>query len=134
MQEADTLYEVGEEERQACGSSGAAVAPAAAARWGVHAATSCIYESLPGHSCSAELRSSYAAYQAARSCWPLRPAVWRLLFQSQLAQLALGVLGGAAVLFNDQVGWRLAVLHAPAIPGAAGPLVQRRASLQPGCG
>lgn len=95
-QEADTLYEVAEEERQRGSTAGGP-------RWGADAHSSCIFESIPSHCCTPHLRSDYAAYCAARCSWPLRPAVWRLLFQSRLTQLVLAVLGPAAVLFNDQV-------------------------------
>lgn len=73
-------------------------------RWGGEAASSCIYESIPGHRCTSELRSSHAAYQQHRSHWPLRPTVWQLLFCSQLTRLVQALLGSHAVLFNDQVG------------------------------
>lgn len=97
-QEADTLFELAQEEQARAGSGASA-----AARWGAHAAASCIYESIPGHSCTPELRSSYDAYRRHRCSWPLRPGVWRLLFHSRLSQLVAALLGPAAVLFNDQV-------------------------------
>ena len=109
-QEADTLYEVAEEERQRGSTAGGP-------RWGADAHSSCIFESIPSHRCTPQLRSDYAAYRAARCSWPLRPAVWRLLFQSRLTQLVLALLGPAAVLFNDQV--RCAMLFclcSPCVP------------------
>ena len=103
LQEADTLYEVAEEERQRGSTSGGGSSGSSSGvRWGAEARASCIYESVPGHRCTALLRSDYAAYRAARSSWPLRPGVWRLLFQSRLTQLVLALLGSRAVLFNDQ--------------------------------
>lgn len=104
-QEADTLYEVAEEERlHGCVSAGGSRGSGTSGlRWGADAQSSCIFESLPAHRCAPQLRSDYAAYRAARSRWPLRPGVWRLLFQSRLTQLVLALLGPEAVLFNDQV-------------------------------
>ena len=102
-QEADTLYELAEEEQQRGGDD----APAAAGsrvRWGREAAASCIYESIPGHACTLELRTCHAAYRVQRSRWPLRPGVWRLIFESRLTALVTALLGRQAVLFNDQVG------------------------------
>lgn len=103
--EAGTLFELAQEE-QALGSGGgdSGGGAGAAARWGAHAAASCIYESIPGHRCTPELRSSYEAYRRHRCTWPLRPGVWRLLFASRLSRLVAELLGPAAVLFNDQVG------------------------------
>ena len=92
-----------DEERQRDSSSAAGSSRASGARWGADAQSSCIYESIPGHRCTPQLRSEFAAYHAERSSWPLSPAVWRLLFQSRLTQLVLALLGPAAVLFNDQV-------------------------------
>lgn len=92
-----------DEERQRDSSSAAGSSRASGARWGADAQSSCIYESIPGHRCTPQLRSEFAAYHAERSSWPLSPAVWRLLFQSRLTQLVLTLLGPAAVLFNDQV-------------------------------
>ena len=101
-QEADTLYELAEEEQQRGGA--AASAAGGGARWGREAAASCIYESIPGHACTPELRTCRAAYRVQRSRWPLRPGVWRLIFESRLTALVAALLGSQAVLFNDQVG------------------------------
>jgi hypothetical protein len=97
--EADTLYEVACEAQQSCSdvcSSGHH------GSWGRDATASCIFESIPGHCCTPELRTRYSAYQQERSTWPLRAGVWRILFQSQLTQLVTALLGPDAVLFNDQ--------------------------------
>jgi hypothetical protein len=101
-QEADTLYELAEEEQQRGGDD--ASAAGGGARWGREAAASCIYESIPGHACTPELRTCRAAYRVQRSRWPLRPGVWRLIFESRLTALVAALLGSQAVLFNDQVG------------------------------
>jgi len=114
LQEADTLYELAQEEadRQplAATSITSAGGGGRAAGWGRHSLASCIFESLPGHRCTPELRSDRAAYAEHRKRWPLRPGVCRLLLESQLTQLVVAVLGSGAMLFNDQVLKRLAGL------------------------
>lgn len=100
LQEADTLYELAEEQQQRGASAAAAFG---GSTWGQEAVASCIYESIPGPCCTPELRTGYEAYQARRGRWPLRPAVWRILFQSQLSRVVCALLGHAAHLFNDQV-------------------------------
>ena len=99
QQEAETLYELAEEERQ---RGTGAFASAAGVRWGADAAGSCIYEAVPGHRCTPALRTSHAAYCRLRSTWPLRAGVARLLFASRLTCLVTAILGPGAVLFNDQ--------------------------------
>ena len=114
MQEADTLFELAQEDQQrgegACspGSSGSR-------RWGREAAASCIYESIPSHCCTPQLRSCHTAYAAHRSRWPLRAAVADIIFRSQLTQLVCGLLGSQALLFNDQAS---SCTHMP-VPAAA---------------
>ena len=60
-----------------------------------------------------------AVYKQQRTRPPLGPCVWRLMFESQLAELVLGILGPGAVLFNDQVrpGKALPTGRRPVVPG-----------------
>lgn len=112
--EADTLWEVACDVQQ----STPATTSGRCRSWGREATTSCIFESLPGRCGSPELCTSYSTYRQARSTWPLRPSVWRILFQSQLTRLVTRLLGPGAVLFNDQASSAplLLLLHADRIP------------------
>lgn len=120
-------------EGRAC-RSGSVEAGSVTARWDRSATQSCIYETLPGHCCTPELRSSYQAYREHRSRWPLRAVVWEVLFASQLTRLAAAILrelapgasGAGPVLYNDQVGacccrcWHLkAAIRCPWLTDAA---------------
>ena len=98
-QEAETLYELAQEDlqRRHCEAAAAACA-------------SCIYEPVPGRTCPPHLRSSLPAFAAHRAAWPLRPVVARLLLQSgRLTRLVTALLGRQAVLYNEQV--RPALCH-----------------------
>lgn len=104
MQEAEVLYELAQEGRGGFTCDGS--------RWGAECKDSCIYEGVPGHLCTPDVKRSFDVYKLHRTRPPLGPSVWQLMFQSQLTQLVLAVLGPDTVLFNDQVGrWVVACME-----------------------
>jgi hypothetical protein len=81
------------------------------------AASTCIYEVLPGR--STDERTTPSQYHALRQTWPRKPDVWHLLFNSRLAQLVAQSLGQDAHLYNDQAGWRGSALTSILLEAAA---------------
>jgi hypothetical protein len=72
--------------------------------WAAAAKTSCVLEtSPPAHlSANPQMRTSYDLFKDRRSTWPLRQAIWDILFASHLTELIYTLLGPDSCLFNEQ--------------------------------